>query len=137
MAHLPSPDEAKKELETIYAEWVRLALEGRTNEMSQRFRDPEFVAFKPDGTAFSPDAQFALTASQKPKAARHFVSLEVKPEKVWIHPDGRIFEFGTNTSVTQNGNEPSKAATVRYLAIWHRQPDGSLKYRTDIVIDKQ
>ena len=134
-ARIPSPDEAKKELEGIYIEFVRLIMAGKTEEMRQRFRAPDFVPFKPDGQAYSPEEIVARAAMKKEGAAIKFLSLEVKPDKVWVEPDGTIHELGTNTSVVQGGEQQSKRSVVRYMAVWHRQPDGSLKYRRDLILD--
>jgi Na+-transporting NADH:ubiquinone oxidoreductase subunit NqrB len=61
--------------------------------------------------------------------------LDVKPDKVWVEPDGTIHELGTNTSVIQSGDQQPKRMVARYMAVWHRQPDGSLKYRLDLLLD--
>jgi aminopeptidase N len=133
--HIPTPEEAKKELEGIYVEFVRLTMAGKTEEMRQRFRDPRFVPFKLNGQAYSPEEILARAATKKQGPTTKLLSLEVKPEKVWVEPDGTIHELGTNTSVVQSGEQQPKRSVVRYMAVWHRQPDGSLKYRLDLFLD--
>jgi aminopeptidase N len=134
-ARVPSPEAAKKELEGIYVEFVRLTLAGKTEEMRQRFRDPRFVPFKLDGQAYTPEEILARAAKNKQGPTIKFLSLEVKPDKVWVEPDGTIHELGTNTSVVQSGEQQPKRSVARYMAVWHRQPDGSLKYRLDLFLD--
>ncbi len=108
---------------------------GKTEEMRQRFRDPHFVPFKPDGQAYSSEEILTRAATKKQGPITKFLSLEVKPDKVWVEPDGTIHELGTNTSVVQSGEQQPKRSVVRYMAVWHRQPDGSLKYRLDLFLD--